>query len=92
MNRREHLLTILGEECSELHQVCCKTLRFGIQDKHTGETKLDWLNAEFNDLLAMIEMLKGEGIIMERNEDAIAAKILKVEHFLLESKAKGTLQ
>ncbi len=91
MNRKEHLLTILGEECSELHKVCCKTLRFGEQDMYTGESKIDWLNAEFNDILAMVEMLKKEGIVIKRDESAIAKKILKVEKYLLVSKEKGTL-
>jgi len=91
MNRREHLLTILGEECSELQQVCSKTLRFGLQDDYTGISKREWLELEYNDILAMVDMLKENGIEINRNETLITKKIAQVEKYLIVSKEKGTL-
>jgi len=86
MNRKEHLLTILGEECSEVHKETCKILRFGL----TAE-KRDRLQAEYNEILAMLDMLANEGIVVYKMPHIIAAKKEKVEKFLLESKELGTL-
>ena len=106
MDRKEHLLTILGEECSELHQDICKALRFGMNDKSPisvlDNTQL--MFKEFNDILAMVDMINEyvtnepwngvtyteEGILY-RDENMIQAKKAKVEKYLLYSKEKGTL-
>lgn len=106
MNREEHLLTILGEECSELHQDICKALRFGLEDKGTNN-KLDntqLMFKEFNDILAMAEMINEhmtakpwEGVtytkkgILYRDDKMVEEKKAKVEKYLLYSEAKGTL-
>ena len=86
MNRKEHLLTILGEECSELHKETCKILRFGLTAKNG-----DNLQAEFNEILALVRMIADEGIVLYKHEHLISAKIEKVEKYLLESKELGTL-
>ena len=106
MNRQEHLLTILGEECSELHQELCKALRFGVN----GRRDLSTSNArrifkEFNDLLAMVDMVnesvvatsRSAGItytekgVMYRDESFIEKKKAKVEKYLFYSEECGTL-
>ena len=86
MNRREHLLTILGEECSELHKETCKILRFGYDQE-----KWMRLQAEYNEILAMIQMLADEGIVVHQHRYMQQAKKDKVEQYLLESKELGTL-
>lgn len=86
MNRREHLLDILGEECGEVHKVASKIMRFAYDEK-----KREWLQAEYNEVLALIEMLADDGIVVYRHQHLIDAKKEKVEKFLLESKALGTL-
>ena len=86
MNRREHLLTILGEECSELHQEACKIQRFAYDTDKRGR-----LQHEFNDILALVEMLADEGISIYKQKHLIDAKKEKVEKYLLESKNLGTL-
>jgi len=91
MNTKEHLLLLLGEECSELHLVACKASRFGLDDIHTGETKREWLTHEFNDILAIVEMLKEEGIVLEKNDAKIKQKIGKTRRFMKESTTKGLL-
>ena len=87
MNRREHLLIILGEECSELHKETCKILRFGYD-----HDKWMRLQAEYNEILAMVQMIADEGISIYEHEHMIQAKKEKVERFLLESKKLGTLE
>jgi hypothetical protein len=87
MNRREHLLVILGEECSELHKETCKILRFGFNQDNWMR-----LQQEYNDLIALIDMLKDEGIVVYEHDDMQSLKRLKVEKYLLESKELGTLE
>ncbi len=59
MNKLEHLLTILGEESSELHQDICKALRFGMNDSPPsgGLDNTQLMFKEFNDILALAEMI-----------------------------------
>ena len=106
MDKQEHLLTILGEECSELHQDICKALRFGMNDRGP-DSKLDntqLMFKEFNDILAMADMVNEyvtskpwEGVtytrkgILYRDDKMVEEKKAKVEKYLAYSKEKGTL-
>ena len=59
MNRIEHLLACLGEECGEVQQVVGKSLRFGIYDCNP-DFKLpnfELIQAEITDLIAVYELL-----------------------------------
>ena len=63
MTRQEHLLTILCEECVETAQRATKAIRFGLEEIQPGQ---DLNNAqriiyEFNDLMAVMQMLQEEG-------------------------------
>jgi hypothetical protein len=107
MNRLEHLLTILGEECSELHQDICKAMRFGIYEQRDLPTSnAQRIFKEFNDLMAVVEMVNDEAVkispirygiglaergLMYRDEEFIAKKKEKVEKYLIYSKECGTL-
>lgn len=94
MNRKEHLLTILSEECLEIAKDVSKGLRFGLDDHYPTQTITNGesINHEFNDLLAVIEMLNEEGILnVKPDRELIEKKKQKVEHFLLYSKNAGTL-
>jgi hypothetical protein len=107
MTRQEHLLIILGEECSELHQELCKALRFGVYEQRDLPTdNSERIFKEFNDLMAMVEMVNGSAVLtsfedasvtlgerglMYRDEALIRAKKEKVEKYLLYSKECGTL-
>jgi len=107
MNREEHLLTILGEECSELHKELCKALRFGVNEQRDMKlTNAQRIFREFNDLLAMVDLVNESVIsnsfsdagitysdrgIMYRDENLITEKKEKVEKYLLYSKECGTL-
>lgn len=96
MNRLEHLLTILSEECAEVQQAGSKALRFGLyegKDLAAVEygNNVERLKGELNDVRAMIEMLAAEGLDLLYDIDAITKKKAKVEEYLLYSKECGTL-
>ena len=94
MNRKEHLLTILGEECSELHQEISKALRFGMYEQRDLPTSnVERIQKEFNDVIALVEMINDfyQENIFCTDFDLIKAKTEKVEKYLLYSKELGTL-
>ena len=96
MTRREHLLTILGEEAGEVIKETAKALRFG-----EGEVLRDMIHnpdrlsnrqrivREFFDLLAIAKML---GIYEPADDWRITAKIARVEDYLQYSHALGKLE
>lgn len=95
MKRAEHLLIILAEECGEVAQEASKALRFGPEEicPVKGISNAARIVDEFNDLIAMMEMLRAEGVIPTEFivSDKIAAKKKKVEEMLEYSKKCGTL-
>jgi len=94
MNRKEHLLTILSEECLEIAKEVSKGLRFGLDDHHPTQTGTNAkkINDEYNDLVAVIQMLMDEKIlVVELDPKLINEKKLKVEKYLLYAKERGTL-
>jgi hypothetical protein len=93
MNRLNHLLWVLAEECAEVAQRASKAARFGMDEVQPGQplTNEERIWQEMNDLAALGEMLialRGSGGL---SRDAIEAKKEKVEKFLLYSAECGTL-
>lgn len=91
MNRLEHLLWVLAEECAEVAQRASKAARFGIDEVQPGQalTNEERIWQEMNDLAAVGEMLialRGQGGL---RRDAVEAKKAKVEKFLLYSAECG---
>jgi hypothetical protein len=94
MKRKEHLLTILAEECNETAQRVSKALRFTLEEIQPGQelTNAERILEEFSQLYAMVEMLHDEGHLTSiLNESIIKKKKLAVEKYLLHSKEVGTL-
>lgn len=97
MNRTEHLLSILAEECAEVAQRCSKALRFGLEEVQPGQlsTNAERIVREYNDLVAVIEMLNTElglqYLLHSAWRQAISEKKSKVEQFLEYSRKCGTL-
>jgi NTP pyrophosphatase (non-canonical NTP hydrolase) len=102
MNRVEHLLVIAMEECSELSQEFSKRLRFGKGDCNPEDPKQtsieDKITRELADLMALIQMLKQEGVLpedsyagYEKFNQMMQRKRRRVEEFLEYSKSRGTL-
>lgn len=93
MNRLEHLLTILGEECAEIAQAASKAKRFGLVDRKPGSdrTNEDQLRHELNDLFAVVGMLQDEGLNLVWLSGLQHQKRVKVERYLQYSRQCGTL-
>ena len=59
INKTEHLLIILSEECAELSKNVSKALRFGLEDKEPNQdlTNQEKIVSEFNDLYSVMMMI-----------------------------------
>lgn len=72
MTTKEHILTVLAEECGEVAKEVCKALRFGPEDQVTldplgprgteGPTNKEKIGAEMIDLLAVYQMAVAQGL------------------------------
>ena len=92
MNRQEHLLIILAEECAEVQQAVTKALRFGLDDFYKVlPTNRQKISEELGDLFGVYQMLISEGVLKSHTEAAVLQKKEKIEKFLLYSESKGTL-
>lgn len=89
MNEKEHLLTVLTEECAEVAQRACKAARFGLTEIQPGqdEDNTRRLERELADLLAVADLLG----LRVREEDK-AAKIEKLKKFMAYARKIGTLE
>lgn len=90
MNRAEHLLTKLMEECAEVAQEASKAAIFGPQEVMPGQplTNRDRVLKELNDLWAVCEML-GLAVV---DRPAIEAKKAKVQKYIDYARSVGTLE
>lgn len=94
MNRTEHLLVCLAEECAEVGQAVGKALRFGLADGYPGtdRTNAQDITSEVADLFAIVEMLVEYGAIQTSwGEPRLSNKKKKVEEFLRYAEERGTL-
>jgi hypothetical protein len=69
MNRIEHLLVCVTEECAEIAQAADKALRFGLEDgsPERQSTNAEDIVKEYSDLVALIRMLFEEGVLKDYN-------------------------
>lgn len=82
------------EECNEIAQRASKALRFGVDEiqPEQGLTNAERLIYEFNDLVAVMEMLHTEGHIPNIYDmQAMRLKKAKVDKFLTYSEECGTI-
>lgn len=96
MNRQEHFLTILSEECVEVAKEISKALRFSLDETVAGQSLSNRrrIQAELQDLYAMVILCYEEGILDDTpmvHLDHLGAKRQKVEDYLKVSFAYGTL-
>jgi len=91
LDRKQLLIIQTGEEAAELVQEISKCLRFGPHEQYAGsdKTNIQRVVFEFNDLLALMEMLI-QGPFIDR--DLILQKKLKVEKNLRYSEKCGILK
>jgi hypothetical protein len=94
MTKKEILLTTLAEECVETAQRVSKAIRFTLEEIQPGQdlTNAERIVYEFNDIFAMMEVLKEEGCFEKViDREAIEKKKLKVIEYLEYSKKMGAL-
>lgn len=94
MNRTEHLLTTLAEECAEVAQRCSKAARFGLSEVQPGQdlTNAQRILQEWYDAIAVLQMLIADGALpVPASHESVLAKKEKVERFLVYSAQCGTL-
>ena len=95
MNVREHLLTVLAEECAEVQIAVSKTLRFGKDDCRPGSTVTNAkeIEKEFIEAMAVRDMLRELGVIVQPDESKriYDEKRARVEKFIAYARSKGTI-
>jgi hypothetical protein len=95
MNRQEHLLSIVAEECTEIGQRASKALRFGMTEIQEGQIydNAERILHEVSDLLGALELAYGFRVddMFGEMRPRINAKKEKVEKFLEYSRKIGTL-
>ena len=89
MNKTEHLLVVLAEECAEVAQRASKAIRFGLSEIQPGqlEDNKRRLERELADLLATADLLG----LQIRDEDKVA-KVEKLKKFMAYSRETGKLE
>lgn len=95
MTRKEHLLLIMSEECSEVSHRISKALRFGLDEIQPGQefTNAERIMRELGDLIAIYEMLRYDEKVLDKfNFEMVSLKREKVEKFLKLSQKLGTLE
>lgn len=92
MNRIEHLLTCLAEECAEVQQAVAKALRFGLDDGYVpGRTNAGDIMKELDDLIGVAEMLRDEGVLQNFTCAEVDAKKERVLYWMKYAEKRGTL-
>ena len=97
MNRVEHLLVCIMEECAELQQAASKALRFGLDGcrrDFMSQTNADDICKEYADLQAVLQMLEKEvpdQIDLLMFDSSIGARKTEVESYFVISRNCGTL-
>src|SRR4051812_41127187 len=95
MTKTEILLTLLAEECVETAQRATKAIRFGLDEIQEGQelNNAQRIVYEFNDILAVIELLEDENLIPDAHDiHAVHLKRKKIDKWLKYSAEKGTLK
>ena len=96
MNRREHLLACLAEECDEVGQRVMKALRFGLNEVQSGQalTNAERIAEELKDLFAVSTILQAENVLpspCQPSAEQALAKLEKIERFMGISRREGVL-
>jgi len=95
VNKIEHLLSCLAEECAEVSQRATKAQRFGFFEIQPGQplTNHVRLRSEIADLFAVIEMLQDEAKDTLWPLDAdVDAKKMKVKQYMAYAESQGALK
>lgn len=97
MNKEQHLLACLAEECSEVIKEINKAFRFGLDDFNPKDpnkvTTREKIELELVDLIAVVELLSIHGTIdpLDLEDQRIDAKQRKVSKYMKYARDNGTL-
>jgi NTP pyrophosphatase (non-canonical NTP hydrolase) len=96
VNRTEHLLVCLAEECAEVSQRVSKALRFGLAEVQPGQplNNAERIAGELDDLFAVARILADEGILPREGPDGaevVEGKRAKIERCMAISREQGVL-
>ena len=94
MTHNENLLVCLLEECGETGQRASKALRFGINEIQKGQplTNAERIVYEFNDIMAVMEIMRDAGLISKIiDRDAIELKKKKLLEGIIYSIKEGCI-
>ncbi len=95
MNKAEHLLTTLAEECAETAQAIGKALRFGAKDGHPSAkiTNAQEIEKEFIEAMAVRDMLRDLGVLNQPDnaKEIYDSKKERVKKFMQYAKNTGAL-
>lgn len=94
MTRKEILLTLLSEECIETAHRVSKAIRFTLDEVQPGQdlNNSQRILYEFNDIVAVMEVLKDEGIFSNLlDREMIDKKKEKIFKYLNYSQKVGAL-
>lgn len=97
MDRLQYLFSKLGEEAAELGQIALKGQQFGPDEYYAKlqpqRSNMERMHGEFNDVLAVIEVinneLEPEGTHIVRDQALIDAKKKKIEKYFRYSQECG---
>lgn len=98
MNRLEHLLTCVAEECTEVGQRATKALRFGLDEVQPGQDLNNWdrILVEYFDLVSVLIMVAMEAGKNPKdlvpNPEVVEAKCQRVESLMGLARSGGALQ
>lgn len=89
MNKIEHLLTCLTEECGEITQEACKAARFGLTDVKPGQPDDNKrrIEREAGQFLAVFELLG-----FKIHEEDKVEKREKLKKYMEYARQRGTLE
>jgi hypothetical protein len=99
MNRTEHLLSCLAEECAEVSQRVSKALRFGLDERQEGQPddNAERIRLEMYNLIAVYLISADEHILPPLHVDdeilrhVTEKKRAKIEKFMAISRDQGVL-
>jgi hypothetical protein len=91
MDKTQHLLTILMEECAEVSQRASKALRFGLKEQQSElhPPNDERLTYEFADLLAVYRCLVDLGLLKTPSPEDLEKKRMKLEEYTKYSQSLG---
>jgi len=86
MNKTEHLLSCLAEECAEVIKCCTKAQRFGLSSVYGDKSNAERLRQEIIDLYGAIQTVFEHEVLEPFNmldiADEVQAKVKKIERHM----------